>query len=171
MAEHALDEVVRQVRTRLAPKASREATDRDLLERFLQQHDEAAFATLVRRHQRCVYAALTRVLRSAVPAHPGSYLAEDDDVPAYYLRSQVRWQDWSGIWYFRYGNLPAGPASYAAAIARHHFALIILDFGDTAATDDLIVADLRRSGGYRVLARAGRFTVWADQSGGARVGH
>jgi hypothetical protein len=114
---------------------------------------------------------LVRVLRPAVRAHPGSYLAEDDDVAAYYLRSQVRWQNWSGTYYYRYGDLPAGAPSYAAAIARHHFALIILDFGDTAATDQEIVADLRRAGGYRVLARPGRFTVWVDQPGGARVGH
>ena len=114
---------------------------------------------------------LIRVLRPAVRAHPGSYLAEDDDVAAYYLRGQVRWQNWSGTYYYRYGDLPAGAPSYAAAIARHHFALIILDFGDTAAIDQKIVADLRRAGGYRVLARPGRFTVWADQPGGARVGH
>jgi 4-amino-4-deoxy-L-arabinose transferase-like glycosyltransferase len=115
--------------------------------------------------------ALIRVLRPAVQAHPGSYLAEDDDVEAYYLRGQVRWQDWSGTYYFRYGDEPAGAASYAAAIAQRHFALIILDYGDTAAADRQITADLRRTGGYRVLARAGRFTVWAVHSGGARVGH
>ena len=120
--------------------------------------------------------ALIRVLRPAVQAHPGSYLAEDDDVAAYYLRGQVRWQDWSGTYYFRYGDEPAGAASYAAAVAQHRFALIILDYGDTAAADRQITADLRRTGGYRVLAQAGRFTVWAlrtgtTPSGGAGVGH
>jgi 4-amino-4-deoxy-L-arabinose transferase-like glycosyltransferase len=120
--------------------------------------------------------ALIRVLRPAVRAHPGSYLAEDDDVEAYYLRGQVRWQDWSGTYYFRYRDEPAGAASYAAAIAQHHFALIILDFGDTAAADRQIAADLRHTGGYHVLAHAGRFTVWAlrtgiTPSGGASVGH
>ena len=115
--------------------------------------------------------ALVRVLRPAVHAHPGSYLAEDADVEAYYLRSGVRWQNWSGTYYFRYGDRPAGAASYAAAIAQHHFALIILDFGDTAAADQEITADLRRTGGYRVLAHPGRFTVWASQAGGARVAH
>jgi hypothetical protein len=62
-----------------------------------------------------------------------------------------------------------GPPSYAAAITRHYFALVILDDGDTAATDALIVADIRRYGGYHELARAGRFTVWVrDRSGGRR---
>ncbi len=115
--------------------------------------------------------ALLRVLRPAVQAHPGSYLAEDDDVEAYYLRDQVRWQNWSGTYYFRYRDQAAGAASYAAAIAQHHFALIILNFGDTEAADQEIAADLQRTGGYRVLAHAGRFTVWAAQTGGAHVGH
>jgi hypothetical protein len=116
--------------------------------------------------------ALVRVLRPAVHAHPGSYLAEDADVEAYYLRSEVRWQNWSGTYYFRYAGQPAGAPSYAAAIARHHFALVILDFGDTAAVDRQITADVRRAGGYHVLARAGRFTVWASGvSGGRRAGH
>jgi hypothetical protein len=106
--------------------------------------------------------ALIRVLRPAAHAHPGSYLAEDDDVPAYYLGSQVRWPDWSGTGDFRYGGQRAGARSYAAAITRHHFALIVLDFGDTAAADAQITADLRQAGGYHVLAQAGRFTVWAD---------
>ena len=114
--------------------------------------------------------ALVRVLGPATDAHPGSYLAEDDEVPAYYLRSQVRWQNWSGTRSFRYGGQPAGAASYAAAIARHHFALVIVDFGDTAAADAQITADLRRTGGYHVLARAGRFTVWAE-GGGRHAGH
>ena len=114
--------------------------------------------------------ALVRVLRPAVQAHPGSYLADDDEVPAYYLRSQVRWQNWSGTRSFRYAGQPAGAASYAAAIARHHFALVIVDFGDTAAADAQITADLRRTSGYHVLARAGRFTVWAE-GGGQHAGH
>jgi 4-amino-4-deoxy-L-arabinose transferase-like glycosyltransferase len=106
--------------------------------------------------------ALIRVLRPAIHAHPGSYLAEDDDVPAYYLGSQVRWPDWSGTSDFRYAGQPAGARSFAAAITRHHFALIVLDFGDTAADDAQIAADVRHAGGYHVLAQAGRFTVWAD---------
>jgi hypothetical protein len=117
--------------------------------------------------------ALVRVLRPAVHTHPGSYLAEDD-VPAYYLRSgvpsEVHGQDWSTTGSFRYAGRAAGAPSYAAAIARHHFALIILDFGDTPAADAQITADLRRTGGYHVLARAGRFTVWAD-GGGRHAGH
>jgi 4-amino-4-deoxy-L-arabinose transferase-like glycosyltransferase len=115
--------------------------------------------------------AMVKVLRPAVRAHPGDYLGEDDDVEAYYLGTEVPWQDWSSTYYFKFPGQPPGGPSYATAIGRHYFSLVILDDGDTAATDALIVADLRHSGGYRELARAGRFTVWVrDQAGGRHRG-
>jgi hypothetical protein len=108
-------------------------------------------------------ASVVTELRSAVHSHRGSYLAEDYDVEAYYLRADVPWQQWSSTYYFRYpGALPGAP-SYEAAISSHHFSLVILDFGDTAATDIQIRADMRRAGGYYVLTRAGRFTIWASR--------
>jgi hypothetical protein len=120
-------------------------------------------------------ASAVAVLRSAVRAHPGQYLAEDDDVEAYYLMDQVPWPRWSGTWYFRYGQATPGAPSYAAAISRQYFSLVILDFGDTAAADVLITADMRRAGGYYVLARAGPFTIWAARTpalaGGDRGRH
>lgn len=111
-------------------------------------------------------AAAITVLRSAVSAHPGQYLAEDYDVEAYYLRDQVPWPRWSDTWYFRYRQSAPGAPSYAAAISRHYFSLVILDFGDTAATDAVITADMRRAGGYRLLAHAGPFTIWAARTPG-----
>jgi len=110
--------------------------------------------------------AAVSILRSAVRTHPGRYLAEDYDVEAYYLRGAVEWQRWSDTYYFRYpGELP-GKASFAAAIDHHYFALVILDFGDTGATDRAIVADMERAGGYYVLARPGQFTIWAVRPSG-----
>ena len=106
-------------------------------------------------------AAAVQVLQSAVRSHPGHYLAEDYDVEAYYLRSEVPWPQWSSTYRFSYPGTPAGAPSYAAAFERHYFSLVILDFGDTAATDTRITADMRRAGGYHVVARAGRFTIWA----------
>ena len=113
-------------------------------------------------------------LRSAVRAHPGHYLAEDYDVEAYYLRADVPWWRWSSTYYFSYPGAPPGAPSYRAAIDGHYFSLVILDFGDTSATDFQITADMRRAGGYYVLERAGRFTIWASragESGGNRAGH
>jgi Dolichyl-phosphate-mannose-protein mannosyltransferase len=108
-------------------------------------------------------AGAVSVLRSAVRLHPGNYLAEDYDVEAYYLRTVVPWQRWSSTYYFSYLGTPAGAASYSAAIRNHYFSLVILDFGDTAATDGQIAADIQHAGGYYVLARAGRFTIWASR--------
>jgi hypothetical protein len=108
-------------------------------------------------------AEAVRVLHSAIRAHPGNYLAEDYDVEAYYLRTDAGWQRWSNTYYFSYRGAPPGAASYDAAIGDHYFSLVILDFGDTAATDRQITAAMRRAGGYYVLAHAGRFMIWASR--------
>jgi len=106
-------------------------------------------------------ASLVGVLRSAAGSHPGDYLAEDYDVEAYYLRAEVPWPRWSSTYYFTYpGALPGAP-SYQAAISSHFFSLVILDFGDTAATDNQITADMSHAGGYYILARVGPYTIWA----------
>jgi hypothetical protein len=104
------------------------------------------------------------VLRSAVRSHPGNYLAEDYDVEAYYLRGQVPWWRWSSTYYFSYPGMGAGASAYGAAISDHYFSLIILDFGDTSATDRELTSDMTRAGGYHVLAKAGAFTIWASQA-------
>ncbi|MGD0062664.1 MAG: glycosyltransferase family 39 protein [Streptosporangiaceae bacterium] len=109
-------------------------------------------------------ASVVSTLRSAIRSHPGNYLAEDYDVEAYYLRAEAPWPRWSSTYYFRYQDaLPGGP-SYATAIDRHYFSLVILDFGDTRAVDTKITADMRDAGGYYVLGRVGRFTIWASRA-------
>ncbi len=109
-------------------------------------------------------ASLIGILHSAIGSHPGDYLAEDYDVEAYYLRAEVPWPRWSSTYYLSYpGALPGAP-SYQAAISSHFFSLVILDFEDTAATDDQITADMRHAGGYYVLARTGPYTIWASRS-------
>jgi 4-amino-4-deoxy-L-arabinose transferase-like glycosyltransferase len=109
-------------------------------------------------------ASLVGILRSAANSHPGNYLAEDYDVEAYYLRTEVTWSRWSSTYYFSYPEALPGAPSYQAAISSHFFSLVILDFGDTAATDKQIAADMSHSGGYYVLARVGPYTIWASRS-------
>jgi 4-amino-4-deoxy-L-arabinose transferase-like glycosyltransferase len=109
-------------------------------------------------------AALVSILRSAANSHPGNYLAEDYDVEAYYLRAEVPWTRWSSTYYFSYPEALPGAPSYQAAISSHFFSLVILDFGDTAATDNQITADMSHAGGYYVLARTGPYTIWASRS-------
>src|SRR5712664_1194268 len=45
-----------------------QASDRDLLRRFLDEQDERAFETLVRRHDRLVRSAIAKVLGNAPDA-------------------------------------------------------------------------------------------------------
>ena len=58
------------------------------------------------------------------------------------------------------------------AISNHHSVSTrdSLDFGDTAVTHSEITADMRHTGGYYMLARAGQFTIWASQAPGRLSG-
>jgi hypothetical protein len=112
-------------------------------------------------------------LRVLAAKHPGHYLAEDYDVPTYYLENTTTWQQWSGTWYFSYvppGSKRAltGPAAYRAAIGNHYFALVVLDFEATPQTDQLIAADMHQAGGYKVISvvpsSLGQYTIWAYQA-------
>ena len=116
---------------------------------------------------------VTAQLKSITRQHQGHYLTEDYDVPAYYLQDQVRWEQWSDTWFFAYRppggrRTLIGLPAYQAAIQNHYFALVILDFGDTAQTDSAITADMRKAGTYHVIAElpywdrfgVGQFTVW-----------
>ena len=109
-------------------------------------------------------------LRTLIRSYPGNYLAEDYDIPAYYLESSVSWQRWSGTWYFSYTPPGArrpltGAAAYRAAIARHYFSLVVLDFLATPGTDSQITTDVQQVGGYQIIAEVpsafGHYTIWA----------
>ena len=109
-------------------------------------------------------------LSTFVRAYPGNYLAEDYDIPAYYLESRVSWQRWSDTWYFSYTPPGArrpltGAAAYQAAIARHYFSLVLLDFLATPGTDSQITTDMQRAGGYQIVAEVpsafGNYAIWA----------
>ena len=109
-------------------------------------------------------------LRSEAQAHPGNYLAEDDDVPAYYLRGTVPWQHWSNTWVFSYtpphGQPLTGISAFHAAISAHYFTLIILDYSTTPETDREIIHAIRKTSGYAVAAVApssiDHYTIWAN---------
>ena len=59
MPARTLTQVASRLRREAAPAAE---TDRDLLARFLDEHDETAFEALVRRHDRLVRSAVAKVL-------------------------------------------------------------------------------------------------------------
>jgi hypothetical protein len=88
---------------------------------------------------------------------PGSrYLAEDYDVPAYYLRKHVQWYDWSNTWSFTYTDpgsreVLQNESAYASAIRHRYFTVIVLAFWDTYPMDQVIKQDIDRYGGYRLV--------------------
>jgi hypothetical protein len=88
---------------------------------------------------------------------PGSrYLAEDYDVPAYYLRKQMQWYQWSNTWSFTYTDprshkVLQDEGAYANAIRHRYFTTIVLAFWDTYPMDLLIKQDIARYGGYHLV--------------------
>jgi hypothetical protein len=126
---------------------------------------------------------LTSKLFSLIHGHPGNYLAENYNIPEYYLEGATTWQRWSDTSYFRYTPPGArhpltGLAAYSAAIDRHYFSLVILDFEETAQNDSDIVADMNQTGSYHVVSvvpsSIGQYTIWAYQApqrAGSRRGH
>ncbi len=64
MRDGQLNGVLRHVRSLAAAGQARELADRELLERFVSRHDEAAFATIVERHGPLVLGACRRILRN-----------------------------------------------------------------------------------------------------------
>ena len=120
-------------------------------------------------------APLIAKLRALARSYHGDYLAEDYDVPGYYLEGSVPEQRWSDTWFFAYAppgrrHALTGAAAYRAAIARHYFSLVILDFGATPRLDNLISADLEQAGGYRITAvvhsASQTYTIWAHGAPG-----
>jgi RNA polymerase sigma factor (sigma-70 family) len=65
MAEKPLETVLEQLRQAVCAPAAEELADQQLLQRFTTQQEEAAFATLVRRHGPMVFGVCRRVLRDA----------------------------------------------------------------------------------------------------------
>src|SRR5579884_3194310 len=65
MADGHIDGVVQHIRRIVAAERSGALTDRELLDRFVGQRDEDAFAALVRRHGPLVFGVCRRVLHDA----------------------------------------------------------------------------------------------------------
>jgi RNA polymerase sigma factor (sigma-70 family) len=127
MANDTLNPLVRRLRRAAGPAG--DLTDRQLLARFVGRRDEAAFASLVRRHGRLVLAACRRVL------------ADDADVEDAFQTTflvlarkaaAVEWAESVGPWLYGVAHREAVRARTAAARRRRHEANVATR-GDAAA--------------------------------------
>ncbi|WP_194909169.1 glycosyltransferase family 39 protein [Catenulispora rubra] len=86
------------------------------------------------------------------------YLAEENEVPRYYLRDKTQPYEWFTTFFFSYttkqGQALQGVQAYQSALQDHYFNLVILDHGPTAALDDELDKTLSAQGsGYRLVAQ------------------
>jgi hypothetical protein len=114
---------------------------------------------------------LMDVLRTQVRPVTGRYLAEEPEVPRYYLRGLIEPYQWSSTYYFEYakgGRRLTGVDAYRSAIADRYFDVIVLRYGPTAVLDYQIDGPLRMQNGYQLIARlpthtsfgAGHYWIW-----------
>jgi RNA polymerase sigma factor (sigma-70 family) len=111
MAKGTADAVRRHIHRLVGRHNDSQATDRELLQRFTAQRDEAAFEVLFRRHAAMVLAAGKRVLGNA-------HDAEDVCQAAFLLlarkASSPRWQSSVANWLYQTAHLLALKARTAA---------------------------------------------------------
>lgn len=100
---------------------------------------------------------LVQVLRDQVRPVTGHYLAEEPEVPRYYLRDLVQPYQWTGTYFFEYdarnGQHLVGVPAYKQAIAERYFDVVVLRYGPTAGLDHEIDTDLVAGKGYHLIAR------------------
>lgn len=110
--------------------------------------------------------AMISVLRTQVRPGTGRILAEESEVPRYYLQDVVSFWQWNHLYWFYYtdaaGNELQGEEAYRAAIAEGHFDLVVLRYGPNAATAHAIDDGLHEGGGYELIARLPYFTMFGE---------
>src|SRR5947209_6073036 len=97
MSQPTLTRVVRRLQEAAGPVAEASVTDRELVERYARGKDEAAFAELVRRHERTVLAACRLVLAGeadVADAFQATFLVLVQKA------RRVRWRESLGGWLF-----------------------------------------------------------------------
>ncbi|WAU79244.1 glycosyltransferase family 39 protein [Streptomyces sp. Qhu-G9] len=104
---------------------------------------------------------MTAILRTMVD-RKGSYLAEEHEVPAYYLRDKTDYDQWQSTFGMDYkdkkGKQYSGPDAYRAAVKDAKFDIIVLRGTVTPEVDQAVTDALRGNSHYR-LAAVSRFTT------------
>jgi Dolichyl-phosphate-mannose-protein mannosyltransferase len=120
--------------------------------------------------------ALVRVLRTQVRPGAGRILAEEAEVPRYYLQDVVSYWQWSHLYWFVYtdkaGQQLTGEAAYTAALSEGYFDLVVLHYGANANLAHAIDGVLRDGKQYEQIAKLpfettfgqGYYWVWRKRA-------
>jgi hypothetical protein len=98
---------------------------------------------------------MTAYLRKVVD-HKGRYLAEEQEVPAYYLRDVTGWNQWQNTYFMDYrdrsGKQYSGPAAYRQAVRDGRFDVIVMHGNVTPETYRAVQEGLKGNTHYRLAA-------------------
>ncbi|MGW5606873.1 glycosyltransferase family 39 protein [Streptomyces sp. NPDC003753] len=98
---------------------------------------------------------MTAYLRTMVD-HKGRYLAEEQEVPAYYLRDVTGWKQWQNTYFMDYrdkaGKQYTGPDAYRQAVRDGWFDVIVMHGNVTPDTYRAVQAGLKGNTHYRLAA-------------------
>jgi hypothetical protein len=120
--------------------------------------------------------AMVADLKTQVRPVTDRILAEEDEVPRYYLSSLTEPYQWYSTFSFTYttkqGKVLSGLPAYQQAIADQYFGLVVLRFGPTAALDNEIDGPLMAQKGYTLIAKipdsdeygTGYYYIWRSDS-------
>lgn len=115
-------------------------------------------------------------LKTQVRPVTARILAEEDEVPRYYLSNLTEPYQWYSTFSFTYttkkGQVLSGVPAYQQAIADQYFALVVLRFGPTAGLDNQIDAPLMAQKGYKLIAKipdsdeygTGYYYIWRSDN-------
>ena len=113
---------------------------------------------------------LERVLRTLVRPGSDRVLAEEAEVPRYYLQDLLSGRQWSQLSFYQYTDAQgyglSGVPAYRAALAEGHFDVVVLRYGPSQAVADAIEPGLRDGRAYELVSTlpfetaSGRGAYW-----------
>ncbi|MDI5912841.1 MULTISPECIES: glycosyltransferase family 39 protein [Streptomyces] len=98
---------------------------------------------------------MTSYLRTVVDKK-GSYLAEEQEVPAYYLRDKTNWTQWQNTYFMDYrgkdGKQYTGPDAFRQAVRDGKFDVIVMHGDVSPVTYEAVKEGLKNNSHYRLAA-------------------
>ncbi|MFE9422929.1 ArnT family glycosyltransferase [Kitasatospora sp. NPDC006697] len=98
----------------------------------------------------------------------GHYLAEEYEIPAYYLRGTTTWDQWQSTFAIDYvgkdGKHHGGPEGFHLAVQEGYFNVIVLTGNVTPEADAAVTSALQGSSTYRLVATLPFHTQYGDNT-------